>query len=105
NIKFDSHSNMVVTGRTFNDGLATAGAYMDKRFLNSYTGDWFLAKIDPSGTVVWCTYFHEIIQNTAHLTVDEHDNIYLISKRSRSEDLGSSAFQRTGDPDSFMVYQ
>lgn len=104
NIKFDSHNNVIITGRTFNDKLATAGAY-DTKMRDSHYGCWFVAKINIHGELVWFTYFHEIVQNTAHLSVDKHDNIYVLNKRNKTTHLQPDAFQTEVDEKSTMQFQ
>ncbi len=104
-IKFDSKNNMIITGRTKNDGFATKGAYSSEKLENKYSGDGFIAKINEGGTLLWATYFHEMPENTAHLTIDKDNNIYVLNKRNKTDVLSSSVFQPKGDPDSAMQKQ
>lgn len=104
NIKFDSKNNVIITGRTFNPDLATSGAY-NTYMSDSYSGCWFVAKIDAQGTLVWFTYFHEITQNTSHLSIDQYDNIYILNKRSKTTVLQSDAFQERADEKSTIEFQ
>lgn len=104
NMKFDSKGNLLITGRTFNPDLATAGAYHTE-LSYSYSGCWFVAKINPQGAVMWFTYFDEIMQNTAHLSIDKHDNIYILNKRSKTTVLEPGVFQKEADTKSSIQDQ
>jgi len=104
-IKFDSRNNMIITGTTKSTGLATKDAYSHEKLENKYSGDWFIAKINKNGSLVWATYFHEMPQNTAHLAIDKDNNIYVLNKRIKSDVLPSPAFQPTGDPASVLQKQ
>jgi len=50
----DHYNNVYIGGKTNSDGLATSGAYQATR---GGIDDAILAKFDPTGGIVWSTYF------------------------------------------------
>src|SRR5690554_3522941 len=100
NIKIDNSGNFIVYGRTHNPNLATTGAYSTTPIGASgvFTGYTFIAKISPSGTILWFTYFHDLLQNASTLAIDKNNNIYVGSNRHKSHVIASSPFQGTVDP-------
>ena len=98
NFKIDNTSNIIIIGRTFKPGLATSGAYSSQMIQDSSGGpSGFIMKIRSSGQVVWFTYFNALSQNTEQLTIDNNNNIYVVSKRNKNDVLSGSVFQNSGD--------
>lgn len=99
NIKIDNSGNFIIYGRTHNPNLGTTGAYSATPIGAGviFTGFTFIAKISPSGTILWFTYFHDLLQNTSSLAIDKNNNIYVASNRHKSHVIASSPFQGTVD--------
>ncbi|UUV21035.1 T9SS type A sorting domain-containing protein [Paenimyroides aestuarii] len=106
NMKFDSKENLIVYGRTHNKNLGTPGTYSQVPLPGTaYTGHSFIAKIGRTGQLLWFTYFHDLAQNTAGLTLDKNDNIYVLTRRDKNDVLPTNSFQSTGDQSSIIKYQ
>lgn len=105
-IVVDNDNNVIIYGRTHNDGFGTPGTYRSTPFpYVFFIGYTFIAKISSSGNLIWCTYFHDLSQNQDNLTIDNNNNIYVLTKRPKSTILASTAFQSTGDQNSLQEYQ
>ena len=77
-IKFDSKNNLIISGRTANENLATPGVYSESIIFGVSSRPTFISKIDQEGNLIWSTYFHDWIPNTSHLTIDADDDIYIL---------------------------
>jgi len=97
-IQSTSKGDLIICGRTTVNGLATPGAYSSKPIFFLFSGSGFIAKVDSSGKLIWFTYFHALIQNASNLTIDNDDNIYIITNRDKAETLTPNTFQSNGDP-------
>jgi|GEM_PF-1439144 len=105
NFKIDSNNNLIIVGRTFKPGLATAGAYSSKLIQESGSHSGFIMKVRSSGQMVWFTYFNALAQDVEQLTIDNNDNIYVVSKRNKTQVLSGPVFQSTGDQSSNVNLQ
>jgi len=105
NFKFDNNGNLIVTGKTFKQNLATPGAYSSQMITDIFSNSSFITKISPSGKTLWFTYFHAVAQNKGHLTIDSNNNIYVVSIRKKTDVLTGSNFQNTGDLSSSLSVQ
>src|SRR5690554_7355571 len=83
-IKFDSENNLIITGRTANENLATVGAYSESLIFGVASRPTFISKIDLEGNLIWSTYFHDLNPNTSLLTIDTDNNIYILNRRSQN---------------------
>jgi len=97
NFKIDNNSNFIIIGRTYKPNLATTGAYSSQMIQNSGEASGFITKVSPSGKVIWFTYFNALSQNKEQLAIDPNNNIYVVSKRNKTDVLTGSKFQNTGD--------
>src|SRR5690606_24941758 len=80
----DNNGNLIVFGRTHNDKLGTLNAQYIKPFPEVFfTGHTFIAKIDKLGNLQWLTYFHDASQDKKSLTIDNNDNIYVLTKQNK----------------------
>lgn len=104
-IKFDSENNLIITGRTANENLATAGAYSESLIFGVASRPTFISKIDLEGNLIWSTYFHDLNPNTSHLTIDTDNNIYILNRRNKNTIATPSFFQEKGDVNSIIDYQ
>lgn len=104
-IKFDSESNLIISGRTANEDLATPGAYSESLIFGVASKPTFISKINLEGKLIWSTYFHDLIPNTSHLTIDADNNIYILNRRNKNTVAAPSFFQEGGDPNSTIDYQ
>src|SRR5690554_250051 len=104
-IKFDSKNNLIISGRTANENLATPGVYSESIIFGVSSRPTFISKIDQEGNLIWSTYFHDLIPNTSHLTIDADDNIYILNRRNKNSVAIPSFFQDKGDIDAIVDYQ
>ena len=105
NFKIDSNNNLIIVGRTFKSGLATSGAYSSQLIQESGAHSGFIMKLRSSGQLVWFTYFNVLAQDVEQLTLDNNDNIYVVSRRNKNQVLAGPAFQSTGDQSSSINLQ
>lgn len=105
NFKFDNNGNLIITGRTYKKDLATTGAYSSQLITDVFTSSSFITKVSPSGQIIWFTYFHALVQNKEHLAIDPNNNIYVVSRRKKTDVLTGSNFQNTGDAASTAAIQ
>ncbi|MHA2249330.1 MAG: hypothetical protein ACXAD7_03160 [Candidatus Kariarchaeaceae archaeon] len=76
-IEFDSEGNVVIAFQTTSRDLPiiNAEAYY---YPNAISFDLYIEKMDPSGNVLWSTYFGgPYFEAAAEVIVDEQDNVYL----------------------------
>ena len=104
-LKFDFENNLIISGRTVAQNLATIGAYSENLIFGFKLAPSFLAKINLQGSVVWFTYFHDILSNTSPLAVDSENNIYVLNKRNKNTVASPTFFQKNGDLSSNVEYQ
>ncbi|HEX5001854.1 MAG TPA: SBBP repeat-containing protein [Bacteroidia bacterium] len=101
----DAAGNVYLTGYTSStSGIASAG------FQNTYGGgsyDAFLTKFDPSGNLIWSTYYGNNNNDHAYcVTVDDSGNVYIAGGTSSISGIASGGFQNTyggGSYDAFVV--
>lgn len=105
NLKFDSENNIIFTGKTTNENLATPGVYAEHIMIGMLARASFISKISLDGKLIWCTYFHDIALNEEHLTIDSNNNIYILNKRNKNSLAAPSFFQSKGDTNSSIEYQ
>lgn len=103
NLKFDIENNLIISGRTVAQNLATPGAYSENLIFGFRLASSFIAKINLQGSVVWFTYFHDILSSP--LAIDSQNNIYILNKRNKSTVASPTFFQKNGDLTSNMEYQ
>ncbi|WLD22601.1 hypothetical protein NU10_07585 [Flavobacterium dauae] len=104
-IKFDSDNYLVISGRTANSKLATSGAYSESLIFGESSRPTFISKIDLEGHLMWSTYFHDLVVNASHITIDANNNIYILNKRNKHTVATSSSFQEIGDLSTSLDYQ
>lgn len=96
----DSVGDIVVLGTTQSDTqIATNGAYQEE-----YAGetDLVLLKISAEGQMLWSTYYggegHEYNFNSNDLTIDNFDNIYVLSRTTSLNGIATDGAHQT-EPD------
>lgn len=104
-LKFDFENNLIISGRTVAQNLATSGAYSDNLIFGFKLAPSFLAKINLQGSVIWFTYFHDILSNNSPLAIDSENNIYVLNKRNKNTVASPTFFQKNGDLTSNIEYQ
>ncbi len=104
-MKFDADNHLIISGRTTNPQLATSGAYSESLIFGESSRPTFISKIDLEGNLIWSTYFHDLVANASHLTIDADNNIYILNKRNKSTIASSSSFQEIGDLNASLDYQ
>jgi hypothetical protein len=97
-IAVDSQDNAVVFGTTWNSNLPTTAGAFDRSFnsINSYDGDFFLAKFDSIGQIVWCTYLGGSGDDHVHwskIAIDSQDNIIIAESTPSSDFPTKNAIQ------------
>ena len=106
NLKFDSNNNIIFCGITLNPDLAAKATYSSRPIQIPFSkGYSYIAKIDLKGNLKWLSYFYAIPRNTLSITIDKKDNIYVLNKRPKDENLLTPAFQKKGDINSNIPYQ
>src|SRR5690606_12254027 len=106
NLKFDSNNNIIFCGITLNPDLAAKAPYSSRPIQIPFSkGYSYIAKIDLKGNLKWLSYFYAIPRNTLSITIDKKDNIYVLNKRPKDENLLTPAFQKKGDINSNIPYQ
>ncbi len=89
----DHSGNVYMTGLTYSDSLATAGAYQD-----SLAGlcDAFLVKFNNSGLRQWATYFGgPLYDNALAIDVDSFENIYIGGETGSNINIATPGAYRT----------
>ncbi len=104
-LKFDAENNLIISGRTVVEKLATANAYSENLIFGLRLAPSFVSKIDLQGNVIWLTYFHDIPSTASPLAIDAENNIYVLNKRNKNTVASPSFFQKNGDMDSSAEYQ
>lgn len=105
NLKFDFENNLIISGRTVAQNLATSGAYSESLIFGFKLAPSYLAKINLQGSVIWFTYFHDILSSNSSLAVDSQNNIYVLNKRNKNTVASPTFFQKNGDLTSNNDYQ
>lgn len=106
-IKIDRANNIVIAGHTYSSDYPTSTGAYQVSFGGGAT-DCFLLKLDPSGAMLWSTYFggakDELYPTCA---VDNKNNIYLLSEWEDTFDVLpiSCAYQKqvAGGEDQFII--
>ncbi len=72
----DNANNVYIAGSTFSTtGISTSGSFQPN-IAGSGPSDAYLAKFDPTGTLLWGTYFGGIApDNTADIDIDANNNV------------------------------
>lgn len=104
-LKFDFENNLIISGRTVAQNLATPGAYSESLIFGFRLAPSFLTKINLQGSVIWSTYFHDILSNNSPLAIDSENNIYILNKRNKNTVASPTFFQKNGDLTSSLDYQ
>lgn len=101
-IATDSQGNIVVTGETYSTGLG-AGTGFDSSYGGA--GDAFVAKISPSGTLLWASYLGGSDWDYGNaITVDSQDNILVAGTTySPASSEWISGGTLGGESDAFVV--
>ena len=101
----DTFGNIYITGTTYSDtGIATKGAYQTVG--DSVSGDVFLAKFSPSGSLIWGTYYGGSEFDAADgLSIDKLGNIYITGTTYSDTGIATKgAYQTVGDSVSGDVF-
>lgn len=106
-VAVDGQDNVYITGRTFSADFPTLNAYQDSPGENvSLFGDAFLAKFDPSGDLLWSTYYGGAQGEFAFFaTCDGQDNVYITGNTSSESGifLGGHQAEYGGSQDAFIA--
>jgi len=101
----DGSDNVIITGGTYQAGIATAGAWQ-----TTYGGntDAFVAKFNPTGTaLIWETYYGGSQRDVGEaLVLDRNDNIYVYGTTSSSNNIATPGSWQTsygGNADIFVA--
>lgn len=91
-VAVDHNDNVIVCGSTTNPNLATTDAYQPE--ILGYK-DGYLAKFEPDGTLLFCTYYGgESYETLNGVTIDEYNNMYVCGGTSSNTSIASTnAFQ------------
>ena len=102
----DKPGNIYITGSTTSDtGIATTGAYQTAY---SGSGDIFLAKFSPSGSLLWATYYGGSNEEYGGSTsTDKYGNVYIIGLTNSTSGIATiGAYQSSfggGPTDAFLA--
>jgi hypothetical protein len=103
-IAIDSQDNIIVTGHTTSEiNIATIGAHLD--YLPGVENA-ILAKFNPSGQLIWSTYFGNQFDEGWGIDVDSTDHIYFTGLTTSSTGIASPLAHQTsnaGNQDAFLV--
>jgi hypothetical protein len=94
NMAINSQDNIIVSGVTHNSDLPTTSGAFD-RTLNSGQ-DFFIAKLNPIGQIVWCTYLGGNDSEAGYfvgIAVDSQDNIVFTGRSVSTDFPTKSAIQ------------
>ena len=92
----DANSNVIVAG-TFYGRVDVGGATLAS---TNDSGDMFLAKYAPAGTLIWANRFGDSGTDNANgVAVDTNGNIFLTGAFTGSVDFGGGALTSTGGTD------
>lgn len=92
-IAVDQHDNILLTG--YFSGKLTAGNYILNT--NSYIDNFFLLKIDTSGTVLWARQSNSSSSNqAASIAIGINDDIYLAGDNNAQTNFGSLVADKIG---------
>jgi len=99
-IQLDSNGNLIVLGTTTSESqIASEGAHQT---INGGEKDLFLAKFSVDGTLIWSTYYggenDESVYNICNLTIDNLDNIYVLSRTNSLTGIATDGAHQT-EPD------
>ncbi|HVD97010.1 MAG TPA: gliding motility-associated C-terminal domain-containing protein [Cytophagaceae bacterium] len=94
-LAIDSKDNIILTGQTLSiENISTPGAYqLTKEGTTGPGGSWdsFLTKFDPSGNVLWGTYFGGVNNDFSYdVTIDTDDNIYITGETDSYNNIATS---------------
>ncbi len=104
-LAFDFENNLIISGTTVAENFATPGVYSESLIFGLKSAPSFIAKINLQGSLIWLTYFHDILSNTSPLAVDSQNNIYVLNKRNKNTVASPTFFQAKGDLSSNVDYQ
>ena len=92
----DSSGNIYITGIAISgSGIATKGAYQTVG--DSISGSTFLAKFNPSGSLLWATYYGEASEGDG-IAIDKSGNVYISGIVYSDSGIASKgAYQTTCD--------
>jgi hypothetical protein len=102
-VGFDSQGNLLATGMTAVGDLATEGVYQEE---HAGVSDAFLAKFNPSGTLVYLTFLGGALVEWANdLVVDSEDNVIITGITASDDFPTKNAYQdeRIGSVDTFIT--
>ena len=107
-IVLDSLGNLYLTGGTTSSDFPTANPFQPNldRMSLSGAGDAFITKLDPSGALIYSTYFGGSgSENATGLAVDTSDNLYITGRTSSADLPVLNPFQATAESsqDSFVA--
>ena len=104
-IATDTSGNIYIAGETNStSGIATSGAY--QTIGNSLNGDAFLAKFNPSGSLIWGTYFGgNKGGGSENVATDAANNVYMIGQTYSTSGIATKgAYQTMCDSTGIHAY-
>ena len=108
-ITHDISNNIYITGFTMSkNGIATAGAYQTSYAGGEDFGDAFVAKFDPSGILLWGTYYGGSGDEEGYgIAADSEKNIYITGYTGSTSGIATKgAYQSSfagGNSDVFIA--
>jgi hypothetical protein len=90
----DDADNIVISGLTYSENLATSGAHQET-ISNITNTDAFIAQFNSAGSLNWCTYFgSEETEFTESIATDGQNNIIVALRSDSNEGLATeNAYQ------------
>ncbi|MFK7806467.1 MAG: SBBP repeat-containing protein, partial [Saprospiraceae bacterium] len=107
-IAIDNQDNVYITGRTFSSDFPVLNGYQETPDDEiGLSGDAFLAKFDPSGDLLWSTYYGGAEQEFAfYVSCDNLDNVFITGRTASTDDIFLDGHQSEfggGQTDAFLA--
>ena len=87
-VNVDSDNNIVIAGNTYSSGLPTTPGALHVTPIGS--GDGFIAKIAPNGTILYCTYFGGTGEDWIYGMEFDGNGNYMFAGWTTSSGLGTT---------------
>jgi hypothetical protein len=107
-VAIDNQNKVYITGRTFSSDLPVLNGSQETPGEGvGLSGDAFLAKFDPSGGLIWSTYYGGAGGEFAfYLSCDHFDNVFITGRTSSVADIfldGHQSEYGGGQTDAFLA--
>jgi hypothetical protein len=107
-VAIDNQDNVYITGRTFSSDLPVVNGYQETPGERvGLSGDAFLAKFNPSGDLIWSTYYGSSEGKFAfYVTCDHLDNVFITGKTASAAGIfldGHQSEYGGGQSDAFLA--